>query len=142
MALVYFIPDLKGSYLILSLQKGIIGYYLLSSSFLLFALFGVWWGSPHLSSSGYTTWLWWGYYSSRIFDGDMVQSTSFNSGGAQLLMELSFWWRFLFTQLQLCPVVGISLLLLLLLCSSVRCGGALVWHRPLTQLSQCSRLGP
>ena len=72
------------------------------------------------------TWLWWGFYSSRIFDGDMAQSTSFNSGGAQLLVELSFWWRFLFTQLQLCPVVGISLLLLLLLCSSVRCGGALV----------------
>ena len=72
------------------------------------------------------TWLWWGFYSSRIFDGNMAQSTSFNSGGAQLLVELSFWWRFLFTQLQLCPVVGISLLLLLLLCSSVRCGGALV----------------
>jgi hypothetical protein len=52
MALVYFIPDLKGSYLILSLQKGIIGYYLLSSNSLLFTLFGVWWGSPHLSSSG------------------------------------------------------------------------------------------
>jgi hypothetical protein len=80
MALIYFIPDLKGSYLILSLQKGIIGYYLLSSSSLLLTLFGVWWGSPHLSSSGYT-WLWWGFYSSRIFDGDMAQSTSFNSGG-------------------------------------------------------------
>ena len=52
----------------------------------------------------------------------------------QLLSTLVefIWWSylsggvFLFTQLQLCPVVGISLLLLLLLCSSVRCGGALV----------------
>jgi len=124
MALICFYPGLKGSYLILSLQKGVIGYYLLSSSSLLLTLFGVWWGSPHLSSSGYT-WLWWGFYSSRIFDGNMALSTSFNSGGVHLV-ELSLWWRFLFTQLQLCPVVGISLLLLLLLCSSVRCGGALV----------------
>ena len=37
------------------------------------------------------------------------------------------------------PVVGISLLLLLLLCSSVRCGGALVWHCPFTQQPQRSR---
>jgi hypothetical protein len=123
MALIYFTPGLKGSYLILSLQKGIIGYYLLSSSSLLLTPF---WRLVGLSSSVIIrlTWLWWGFYSSRIFDGDMTQSTSFNSGG--VLVELSLWWRFLFTQLQLCPVVGISLLLLLLLCSSVRCGGALV----------------
>ena len=69
-------------------KKGIIGYYLLSSSSLLLTLFGVWWGSPHLSSSGYT-WLWWGFYSSRIFDGNMAQSTSFNSGGAIFLVEVS-----------------------------------------------------
>ena len=40
-------------------------------------------------------------------------------GGAFLLVE------FFFTQLRLCPVVEISFLLLLLLCSPVRCGGAL-----------------
>ena len=39
MALIYFTPGLKGSYLILSLQKGITGYYLLSSSSLLFTPF-------------------------------------------------------------------------------------------------------
>ena len=139
MALIYFIPDLKGSYLILSLQKGIIGYYLLSSSSLLLTLFGVWWGSPHLSSSGYT-WLWWGFYSSRIFDGNMALSTSFNSGGVHLV-ELSLWWRFLFTQLQLCPVVGIFSCY----CCCAHLSAVVehyLWHRPLTQLSQCSRLGP
>mmetsp|Transcript_19834 Transcript_19834/g.44128 ORF Transcript_19834/g.44128 Transcript_19834/m.44128 type:complete len:81 (+) Transcript_19834:122-364(+) len=52
------------------------------------------------------------------------------------LVEFYFWWsstsdgafflvEFFFTQLRLCPVVEISFLLLLLLCSPVRCGGAL-----------------
>mmetsp|Transcript_19826 Transcript_19826/g.44106 ORF Transcript_19826/g.44106 Transcript_19826/m.44106 type:complete len:127 (+) Transcript_19826:122-502(+) len=52
------------------------------------------------------------------------------------LVEFYFWWsstsdgafflvEFFFTQLRLCPVVEISFLLLLLLCSPVRCGGAM-----------------
>ena len=41
------------------------------------------------------------------------------SGGAIFLVEVSLHTA------SACPVVGISLLLLLLLCSSVRCGGAL-----------------
>ena len=43
-----------------------------------------------------------------------------NYGGAIFLVEVSLHTA------SACPVVGISLLLLLLLCSSVRCGGALV----------------
>ena len=43
-----------------------------------------------------------------------------NYGGAIFLVEVTLHTA------SACPVVGISLLLLLLLCSSVRCGGALV----------------
>ena len=46
-------------------------------------------------------------------------------GGVLLLVELWLWWSSSSHSFSFCPVVGISFLLLLLLCSPVRCGGAL-----------------
>ena len=67
-------------------------------------------------------WILWCYSATCYFISTLVEIYfwwSSTSGGAFLLVE------FFFTQLRLCPVVEISFLLLLLLCSPVRCGGAL-----------------
>ena len=64
------------------------------------------------------------------FGGDLLLG-GFNIWWRSTLVKFCFWWSFVYggvllhTAFSFCPVVGISFLLLLLLCSPVRCGGAM-----------------
>jgi len=41
------------------------------------------------------TWLWWGFYSSGIFDGDMATFNFFQLWWRSSFVEFYFWWSFL-----------------------------------------------